>query len=173
MHVSTSTHAVLIRLPEIQDEIRAMLEKTRAKLRLLPMEPSNDAFGEVLKLIHTFIDDVTKHVEGIPDEDGLLQKIRPAQRSFKFAIRDTAPAFVPYERRFAGTKMSAEPTFLIDEDGEKIRHFYWDCPWSKKKNTWEISAPNDKYVVESWGENLDSGALGSITVTVLNNPHFV
>ncbi|KAF8726099.1 hypothetical protein AX14_008081 [Amanita brunnescens Koide BX004] len=58
-----------------------------------------------------------------------------------------------------------EGEFDIFEDGsDKIRHFYWDCPWGKKGNTWRVSESNRKWVVDTWGANIDSGALGNITV---------
>ena len=55
--------------------------------------------------------------------------------------------------------------------GDKvIRHLYWDCPWGSKKNTWTISESNSKWIVESTGANLDSGALGTITVEFFDKP---
>ena len=61
---------------------------------------------------------------------------------------------------------------LVDPaSGDKvIRHFYWDCPWGSKTNTWTVKGSNSKFIVESTGANLDSGALGTITVEVLNKP---
>lgn len=58
---------------------------------------------------------------------------------------------------------------LVDPaDGDKvIRHFYWNCPWSAKQNEWIVSGSNTKFMVEYYGQNLDSGALGTITVDVL------
>ncbi|KAF8668060.1 hypothetical protein AX14_006257 [Amanita brunnescens Koide BX004] len=53
---------------------------------------------------------------------------------------------------------------IYEEGGDKIRHFYWDCPWGRKGNTWTISGSNRQWVVESSGANLDSGALGNISV---------
>ncbi|KAF9458124.1 pleurotolysin A [Collybia nuda] len=58
---------------------------------------------------------------------------------------------------------------LVDSsDGDKqIRHFYWDCPWGSKTNTWTVSGSNSKWMVEYSGQNLNSGALGTITVDAL------
>ena len=42
--------------------------------------------------------------EGTPEADGLLQSIRPTQMRFRKAIRATAPAFRPYERRYAASR---------------------------------------------------------------------
>lgn len=50
-------------------------------------------------MLSQFSRDLSKHLEGIPLEDGLLQAIKPEQQKFKKAIRDTAPAFVPYTLR--------------------------------------------------------------------------
>nr|AAL57035.1 PriA [Pleurotus ostreatus]BAD66666.1 pleurotolysin A [Pleurotus ostreatus]BAD66668.1 pleurotolysin A [Pleurotus ostreatus] len=58
---------------------------------------------------------------------------------------------------------------LVDPaDGDKqVRHFYWDCPWGSKTNTWTVSGSNTKWMIEYSGQNLDSGALGTITVDTL------
>uniref|UniRef100_UPI0040535BE3 Ostreolysin A6 n=1 Tax=Pleurotus ostreatus TaxID=5322 RepID=UPI0040535BE3 len=58
---------------------------------------------------------------------------------------------------------------LVDPaDGDKqVRHFYWDSPWGSKTNTWTVSGSNTKWMIEYSGQNLDSGALGTITVDTL------
>ena len=48
-----------------------------------------------------------------------------------------------------------------------IRHVYWDCPWGTKRNTFTVSGSNSKWMIEYSGQNLDSGALGTISVDVL------
>ncbi len=62
--------------------------------------------------------DVSKHVEGIPDEEGILQMIRPAQEQFKRDIRGTVPQFRPFERRVAGSEILSAPSFLSNEEDE-------------------------------------------------------
>lgn len=40
------------------------------------------------------------------------------------------------------TSSGTEGIFEVYEDGsggKKVRHFYWDCPWGSKKNTWTVS----------------------------------
>lgn len=37
-------------------------------------------------------------MEGTPEEDGLLQSIRPAEEAFQNAIRATTPDFRPYKK---------------------------------------------------------------------------
>ncbi|KAI0689925.1 pleurotolysin A [Cytidiella melzeri] len=53
-------------------------------------------------------------------------------------------------------------------DNSEIRSFYWDCPWGSSTNTWQVQGSNTRWMVESHGANLVSGALGTITVQVLN-----
>ena len=64
------------------------------------------------------MNDVSRHVEGVPDEDGLLQAIRPAQERFRRGIRGTAPRFRPFERRYKGERRLAPAVFLSYEEGE-------------------------------------------------------
>lgn len=54
---------------------------------------------ELLHLVSDFVRDVSHHVEGTTEEDGLLQTIRPALDRFKLAIRYTAPDFRVHERK--------------------------------------------------------------------------
>ena len=61
--------------------------------------------------------DLTRHVQGVPDEDGLLQAILPAQEKFRLAIRETAPNFRPFEKRFEGKRHMGRVTFLAAEEG--------------------------------------------------------
>ncbi|KAI0267255.1 aegerolysin type hemolysin [Russula aff. rugulosa BPL654] len=64
-----------------------------------------------------------------------------------------------------------EGDFDIYEDGgTRVRHFYWDCPWGSKTNTWRVTDNNAKWIVESQGANLDSGALGNIKVELYKKP---
>ncbi|KAI0343435.1 hypothetical protein BDW22DRAFT_1170105 [Trametopsis cervina] len=81
------------RLPELQDELQALIMRTEEALQQLPNPPPADPVSEILRLVADFVQDFASHVEGTPDEDGLLQQIRPAQLEFKKAIRATAPNF--------------------------------------------------------------------------------
>ncbi|KAF4980652.1 hypothetical protein FZEAL_3401 [Fusarium zealandicum] len=52
-------------------------------------------------------------------------------------------------------------------DGEaKICKIYWSCPWGSKTNTFTVSEVDQDYIVQNTGANLDSGALGNVTVKV-------
>ncbi|EEB89482.1 hypothetical protein MPER_12412 [Moniliophthora perniciosa FA553] len=87
-----------IRLPEIQTELENTIQGVRALLRKLPKEPSKDPQTEISMMIHAFAAAVGRHVEGIPNELGLLQLIRPFQENFRKAIRNTAPKFQPFDQ---------------------------------------------------------------------------
>lgn len=84
---------LFIRLPELQEELQKLIQQTEEALRSLPKPPSADPLGEILHMISAFVQDVSTHVEGTSNPQGLLQAIRPAQVDFKKAIRSTAPNF--------------------------------------------------------------------------------
>ncbi|KAH6910212.1 P-loop containing nucleoside triphosphate hydrolase protein [Coprinopsis sp. MPI-PUGE-AT-0042] len=105
------------RLPQIQEELDRAIIKARAALAALPAPPSDTPINEVSQRIFNFADDLRlRLVEGVPDADGLHQAIRPAHNEFRKAIRSTAPAFRPFEKRHAG-KQFTQPTFLSHEEG--------------------------------------------------------
>ncbi|KAF9497705.1 erylysin A [Pleurotus eryngii] len=58
---------------------------------------------------------------------------------------------------------------LVDpnDSDKQVRHFAWDCPWGTKANSWVVGGSNSKWMIEYTGQNLDSGALGTITVNTL------
>lgn len=86
------------RLPDIQRQVASAIAQARAQLSKLPSEPVSDPFSEVLVLVHNFIQDVTRNIEGVPESAGLHQKVRPQQEVFRQAIRNTAPEFHPHKR---------------------------------------------------------------------------
>ena len=69
-----------------------------------------------MRLIGDFTSSLSRHVEGTPNEDGLLQSIRPAQLQFQKVIRKTAPEFLPYERRHAAKRSLPVAEFLANEE---------------------------------------------------------
>ncbi|KAJ7128249.1 P-loop containing nucleoside triphosphate hydrolase protein [Mycena filopes] len=106
------------RLPQIQIELENTIQKTRLGLQQLPKPPSSDPVGEVAGLLHVFIAELDKILEGIPRAEGLLQVIRPAQERFRREIRGTAPDFRPFEAPLAGqAPFFPDPAFLANEDG--------------------------------------------------------
>ena len=110
---------ILIRLPEIRDEIDKSIIQARNALNGLPKPPSDDPRGDISFLLHTFTSDLAQEIKGVPDEDGLIQAIRPAQEKFRRAIRMTAPDFCPFERKFEGTRLFGHPTFLRSEEEDE------------------------------------------------------
>jgi len=92
-------------------------------MRELPKPPSSDAFGEVLHLVGDFARDLSRHLEGTPEEDGLMQRIRQAQLRFRTAIRATAPRFRPYEKKFLDARTLPSADFLSDEENEDEHSF--------------------------------------------------
>ncbi|KAF8805211.1 hypothetical protein BYT27DRAFT_7258317 [Phlegmacium glaucopus] len=109
------------RLPGIQDELEKYIIRARDLLNGLPKPPSDDPRGEIASLLHRFTSDLAHEIRGIPDEDGLIQAIRPAQEKFLKAIRMTAPNFRPFEQKFKGTRHLSRAQFLHCEEGEE-----WD-----------------------------------------------
>jgi hypothetical protein len=109
-------------LPEIQEELQKLIRRTEENLHELPKPLSEDAFSEVMHILGGFCRDVARHVEGVPDEDGLLQAIRPAQAKFRGEILRTAPAFRSYTRNHTGDRSVSPPEFLATEDRGD---YYW------------------------------------------------
>jgi hypothetical protein len=68
-------------------------------------------------LIYTFTTDFARHVEGVADQDGLLQAIRPAQERFRKVIHSTAPNFQPFEEKLKAKRSLSLPSFLLNEEG--------------------------------------------------------
>ncbi|KAJ6458250.1 P-loop containing nucleoside triphosphate hydrolase protein [Mycena sanguinolenta] len=108
------------RLPQIQIELENTIQKTRNTLAQLPKPPSSDPVGEIAALLHSFVAELDKILEGVPKADGLQQVIRPAQEQFRRAIRATAPDFVPFESEERSPECARfpDPDFLFHEDGD-------------------------------------------------------
>ncbi|KAK3490268.1 Aegerolysin-domain-containing protein [Neurospora hispaniola] len=68
----------------------------------------------------------------------------------------------------AWTPTGTEGHFDIYHDDTKVCHVYWDCPWSRRSNSFEVSEVDDNYVVEATGASLNKGPLGSITIEVVD-----
>ncbi|KIL62474.1 hypothetical protein M378DRAFT_199179 [Amanita muscaria Koide BX008] len=106
------------RLPEIQEELENCIEKTALQLGKLPRASGDRPFEEIMELVHKFTMDVTRHINGVSEPDGLLQAIRPAQERFRLAIRRTAPNFIPFEEGSDGPTTVDAPDFLSEKDEE-------------------------------------------------------
>ncbi|CAE6433884.1 unnamed protein product [Rhizoctonia solani] len=106
------------RMPSLIQEIQRLTQTTVEGLRALPAEVSEDPAGAVLNLVMDFHREVSIHVEGIPDGDGLIQKFREANTRFRNSIRGSAPSFRPYKSKYDKDSKYAMPKvdFLADED---------------------------------------------------------
>ncbi|KAH9007591.1 P-loop containing nucleoside triphosphate hydrolase protein [Lactarius deliciosus] len=94
------------RLPELQEELDRLLEQTQQEIGQLPSPPSSEPVSEILKMINVFVQSIQRLVEGVPDEDGLLQTLREPRDEFKGEIRRTAPYFLPLENFSNGNNLS-------------------------------------------------------------------
>jgi hypothetical protein len=119
-------------LPQIQEELQALLRETENLIGKLPKAPSNDALSEVLSLLQLFVRDLEKHLEGTPDHDGLVQSIRPAREKFKKAVRFTAPDFRPYEKKYAKERTFSSPDFLGNEEDYSEKEYVDTFHFSEK-----------------------------------------
>lgn len=63
----------------------------------------------------------------------------------------------------AGTQGS----FDIYDGTTLVGSYSWDCPWGSKTNTSTWTPHNENYVGQQTGANLDSGALGNVTLKVV------
>ncbi len=62
-----------------------------------------------------------------------------------------------------------EGSFDVYDGDTKVGTYSWDCPWGSKSNTstWTPFGPPppaNKYTTQQSGANLDSGALGNVTL---------
>ncbi|KAG7091490.1 hypothetical protein E1B28_010521 [Marasmius oreades] len=106
------------RLPEIRRELDTAIQNAKNAVLKLPKAPSADPLNEISSMIFTFMADVNRHVDGVPNRGGLHQTIRPFQEAFRSKIRMTAPNFKPYECR-DGLRAMPPPPFIKHEE-EKI-----------------------------------------------------
>ncbi|KAH9474809.1 Interferon-induced GTP-binding protein Mx [Psilocybe cubensis] len=114
------------RVPQIQDELERSIANTREQISRLPPPPSADPRSEILNLLHTFVQNVTQHVKGVPELagsnslTGLIQSIRPEQHKFKRSIRGTAPEFWPFEKGTTNPGRLLHAHFLLSEEGDEF-----------------------------------------------------
>lgn len=123
-------NVLVVRLPQIQEELEKSIMSTRNNLIQLPKKPSDDPRSEISALLHDFTIDVARHVEGVPictvgpfanhskGREGLIQDINAAQGRFHTSIRATAPNFRPFEKKDAQNKHLHSPAFLRLEEGD-------------------------------------------------------
>ena len=108
-----------LRLPEIQEEVRELLSEARSLLEEMPDEPSDQPVSEVMEILHTFSRDLEREMDGVADENGLLQRILPKKEDFRKAIRMTAPNFIPFEKSQNNQYTLSQFSFLNNEETEE------------------------------------------------------
>lgn len=110
------TDLIFVRLPEIHTELEKTIADTRKRLNKLPKSPSSDPVNDICTLIYNFTADLARHIEGVPNREGLIQAIRPPSQIFRKAIRATAPKFRPFEEKFKAKRRLSSPSFLSNEE---------------------------------------------------------
>ncbi|KZT22318.1 hypothetical protein NEOLEDRAFT_1171464 [Neolentinus lepideus HHB14362 ss-1] len=116
-------------LPKIQDQLQSQLRVTEDALRGLPVAPSADPVAEVVHMTSDFMRRLARETQGIPREEGLLQRIRPEHDTFKRAILATAPNFRAYNKKRSGSASTHDdraqlihpPEFLTNEEGRGVQ----------------------------------------------------
>ncbi|KAI5117950.1 hypothetical protein M0805_004715 [Coniferiporia weirii] len=114
----TLSDLIAKRLPELQNELQALLQHTEESINELPAPPSSDALAEMVQFIGNFSSDVSRLVEGTPGKGGLIQSIRSEQDKFRKEILSLAPNFKPYKK---GSKAIDLPQmdFISDEEADE------------------------------------------------------
>ncbi|KAF7317274.1 hypothetical protein HMN09_00462700 [Mycena chlorophos] len=97
------------RLPEIHLELENALQQAKSGLSQLPPPPATDPVSQVAAMLSAFAQDIEKMVDGVPRVEGLIQRIRPAQQTFRKTIQSTVPNFCPLE---GSTKADVAEDFL-------------------------------------------------------------
>lgn len=59
-----------------------------------------------------------------------------------------------------------EGYFDVYDGDTHVCHVYWDCPWGSKTNKFQVTDVSDDYGVTPAGANLDSGAVGTVTIKI-------
>jgi hypothetical protein len=106
------------RLPEIKNELYKSIEKVQANLRELPREPSRTPQLDIATMLQTFVADLSQHVQGVPEETGLVQRLRPHLETFRRSIRLTVPRFSPRESN-QEDPLPSPAEFLTPEEKEE------------------------------------------------------
>jgi hypothetical protein len=75
-----------------------------------------------MRLISSFVRSIEGLIDGVPDENGLIQALRGPHTEFKKAIRTTAPDFRPLSPPTSAEipTIPSPPKFLVDEDKDWV-----------------------------------------------------
>ncbi|KAH7889195.1 Asp-hemolysin [Phlebopus sp. FC_14] len=66
----------------------------------------------------------------------------------------------------ANASSGTEGSFSLYEGSTKICKVYWNCPWGKKDNDFEVSTDSARHTVTVGDWNKNSGAIGNVNVDV-------
>ena len=101
-------------LPGILDGVATQLESCNTQLAKLPPAMVEDPVAFVYTLVTKFCADLKERVVGSPSSTDLVQANRDTYEDFKYAIRSTAPPFVPYKN---ATQAPADISQYVRFDG--------------------------------------------------------
>ncbi|KAH8091801.1 P-loop containing nucleoside triphosphate hydrolase protein [Cristinia sonorae] len=83
-------------LPGLREDCKEALRVVNEDIDKLPSPPSDQPASELLRLVTAFSGDVERLVRGTDNFEYLLQKCRPAYRTFKHHVRSTCPDLRPF-----------------------------------------------------------------------------
>lgn len=111
---------VICRLPDLRKEAKASYQEVEQQLMALPPPPSDDPYGELLRMLTSFSNEVNALVQGYESYERLLQKCRPAYTKLQRDIRGTAPRFTPFTH--AEDSNGYCPDIAIEPESEPVEH---------------------------------------------------
>ncbi|KAI0925406.1 hypothetical protein AcV7_005662 [Taiwanofungus camphoratus] len=107
-------------LPKLREEVQARLCECAHELEKLPKKVTVDPSTEILGRVFAFCNDVKDEVYGKEEDKTFVHRNRAVYKTFKIAIRRTAPDFRPFEN----TSQYGRPRDLVlkhddsDEEAE-------------------------------------------------------
>lgn len=98
------------------------------------------------------------------------EEIQPSQIEGTTVTQDQTYTIYACGRENASS--GTEGSFDIYDGNTKVGTYTWDCPWGSKTNSSDFSPsgsepPYNRYMTEQYGANLDSGALGNVSLETL------
>lgn len=72
--------------------------------------------------------------------------------------------FTIYSCGRSDSSSGTEGAFDIYDGETHVGNYYWSCPWGSKTNTSTWTNDNSDYITQVTGANLDSGALGNVSL---------
>ncbi|KAH9006239.1 P-loop containing nucleoside triphosphate hydrolase protein [Lactarius hatsudake] len=105
-------------VPELQSQIRDLIESTNQELARLGKRPSDDSVGEISSLVDQLVRDIEAAVERKSREDGnILYRIEDEAVKFKNELRATCPEFRAWSKDLKKPpSVKPLPELLLDGD---------------------------------------------------------